>query len=73
MIHALKTFQDNEVEREAVKEFMIECLNELAVDRVMKREDTASLADTKEVVEKLFIRLREVYGNNPKPVHQNSR
>ena len=73
MDHNLKTFYDNEIQREAVKEFMLECLNELAVERVMKREDTLSLADAKDVVVKTFIRLREIYGDKPKPSTPSSR
>lgn len=69
----LKTFYDNENQRESVKEFMIQCLHELAVERVMKREDTTSLADAHDVVENTFIRLREIYGEKPKPNISSSR
>lgn len=69
----LKTFYDNENQRESVKEFMIQCLHELAVERVMKREDTTSLADAQDVVENTFIRLREIYGEKPKPNISSSR
>jgi hypothetical protein len=69
----LKVFYDNDVQREAVKEFMIECLKELAVERVLNRKDVASIADAKDVVEHTFTRLREIYGNAPKPVNSNSR
>lgn len=69
----LKTFYDNENQRETVKEFMLECLNQLAIQRVMKRESTLSLADAKEVVEQSFIRLKEIYGETPKPIISSSR
>jgi hypothetical protein len=69
----LKTFYDNENQREAVREFIFECLNELAIKRVMARESTLSLADAKEVVEQSFIRLREIYGEKPKPNISSSR
>ncbi len=69
----LKTFYDNESQREAVREFMIACLEELAVKRVFSKEDVASLADAKEVVEHTFIRLKEIYGEKPKPNIPNSR
>lgn len=72
-MNPLKIFYDNEITREAVKEFQIECLNELAVKRVMNREDTASLADAKEVVEYTFTRLREIYQNEQKRNPSSSR
>lgn len=72
-MNPLKTFYDNKSQREAVKAFMLECLNEEAVERVMNRKDTASLADARDVVEKTFIKLKEVYGITPKPIHPSSR
>ncbi len=69
----LKVFHDNEVLREAVKEFMFECLKEIAVERVMKRENTVAIADAKEVIEKAFIKLEELYGEKPKPSISSSR
>lgn len=69
----LKTFHDNENQREAVKDFILDYLKELAVERVMNREDTSSLADAKEVVEQSFIKLKELYGLKPKPIIPNSR
>lgn len=70
---ALRTFYENETEREAVKEFLIECLEEVAVKRVMSRENTTSLADAKDVVEETFIKLSELFGKKPKPNVQSSR
>ncbi len=72
-MHPLKTFYENQIQREAVKEFMIQCLNELAVERVMNREDVSSLADAKDVVSLAFIRLREIYGEAPKPIKKLQR
>jgi hypothetical protein len=70
---ALKVFYDNENQREAVKEFMIQCLQELAVERVFERKDTGSIADAKDVVEHTFIRLSEIYGETPKTHKSNVR
>jgi hypothetical protein len=72
-MNPLKIFYDNEIAREAFKEFQLECLNEMAIKRVMARESTLSLADAKEVVEQSFIRLREIYGEKPKPNISSSR
>ncbi len=72
-IPALKAFYDNEIQREAVKDFIVKQLHVMAVQKVMKREDTSGLADAKDVVEQTFIRLDEIYGNKPKPSVSNSR
>lgn len=72
-LHALKVFYENEVEREAVKDFMLQCLNEMALDRVFKKESTISIADAKELVDLMFIRLKEEYGDQPAPNISSSR
>ncbi len=69
----LKSFQDHEAMREAVKDFMMGCVNELAIEKVMKRENTESIADAKEIIEKAFIKLKELYATAPKPKRPNSR
>ena len=72
-MNALKQFYDNETQREAFKAFMIECLNELAIERVMKRQDISGIADAKVLVDKTFIKLKEIYGEKPKPIIKSSR
>lgn len=69
----LKQFYDNPNQVEAVKDFLIKQLHVMAVQKVMKREDTSGIADAKEVVEQSFIRLKEIYGETPKPNISNSR
>lgn len=69
----LRTFYNNENQREAVKEFMLECLKEMAVDKSFKGESTDHIKDCKQVVENTFTRLREIYGKQPKPSISNSR
>lgn len=69
----LKVFYTNDTQREAVKEFMLQCFNEWALEKVMKHEDTKDLANAREVVLQAFIKLREVYGEEPKPRISSSR
>ena len=69
----LRPFYENENQREAVRGFLIECLKEMAVERVMKREETGDIADAKEAIEEAFIKLKELYGEAPKPSHPSSR
>lgn len=73
MNNALKNFYENEPQREAVRAFLIACLEEEAVERVMNRKDTNSLADANEVINKTFIKLKEAYGESPKPSFPSSR
>lgn len=70
---ALRRFYENETGREAVKAFQMECLNDLAVDRVMKKEDTNGIADAKEIIENMFIKLEGEYGEKPTSTHRGSR
>lgn len=72
-MNPLKLFYENEAQREAVREFMLQCLNKIAIERVMNRKDTNSLADAKDVVESLFIILKETYSDVPKPTVSSSR
>ena len=69
----LKRFYENENEREAVKAFLIECLEELAIERVMKKENTDAIADAKEVIENSFTRLKEEFEETPKTTPHSSR
>ena len=69
----LKRFYENENEREAVKAFLIECLEELAIERVMKKENTDAIADAKEIIERSFTRLKEEFEETPKATPHSSR
>lgn len=73
MNNHLKTFYDNELQREAVKEFMIECVKELAISKAFNGESTQHIADCKHVVENTFIKLKEIYGEKPKSSISSSR
>jgi hypothetical protein len=60
----LNTFQNEPHTREAVKEFMFAQLDKVALERVYERGDTQSIADAKEVIENVFIELKELYGKD---------
>ena len=69
----LKIFYDNEIQREAVLSYLKTFLKEIAIERVMERKNTDSIADANEIIDKAFIRLKEVYGEVPRPNIQSSR
>lgn len=59
--------------REAVKAFMLSQLQEMAVDAVFAKEDISGIYEAKELVEKSFSRLRELYEPKQKPVIDSPR
>jgi len=71
-MHPLKAFHDNENQREAVKDFMVECLKEMAVDKTFNGEETTGIKESRELINKTFDKLAELYGkiktiNNDNP------
>ena len=58
----LNTFQNDEYTREAVKGFFFAQLDKFAIEAVYERKDTKSIADAKDVLEKAFTELNELYG-----------
>lgn len=64
MDQLLKQFNNDEHTREAVKLFLFAVLEKIALERVYNREDTKDLADAKEIIETMFIELREKYADD---------
>lgn len=62
MPHSLKVFYENEVQREAVREFMVECLKELAAEKTFAGESVSGIQDAKALVDKMFDTLDGMYG-----------
>jgi len=69
----LKRFYLDEHMREDVKEYLISQLNETALKKLMNKEDITGFADANDIILKAFIKLREDYGDEPRPVIQSSR
>jgi hypothetical protein len=61
MNNFLYTFQNDENTREAVKQFIVEYFNKVAVDRVFEGEKVEHLKDARDVMEEAFVELRELY------------
>jgi hypothetical protein len=69
----LKQFYENENGREAVKQFMIEQLREMAVERVFDKKAIAGIYETRKLIDKMFDKLAEQYGIVEEPIISNSR
>lgn len=69
----LKGFYNNEVEREAVKLFMVECLKELAVEQTFDGQDVSGIKDAYKALIKSFDKLDGMYGKIEVIKDQNSR
>ena len=69
----LRQFYNDEHTRLAVQAFLVEVLAQEAIQRVMERKDVSHLADANDIIEKAFIKLKETFGEEPKPSHTSSR
>lgn len=68
----LRFYQDEQM-RDTLKEFMLNELSDMAVQKVFDKEDISGLPEAKELVEKLFNKLHELYEPVAEPVIQSTR
>lgn len=57
----LKIFYEQETVREAVKQFLLDTLDEQVLDRAYKQGDVVGYKEAREVVRGAFSRLNELY------------
>ena len=57
----LNEFQNDEFTRDAVKTFMLERLDKIALERVYLKQDTTAIATAREVILTSFQELSEKY------------
>lgn len=69
----LRVFYNNEVEREAVKLYMIDCLKELAVEQTFDGKEVTGIKEAYDTITKAFDKLDGMYGKIERIVDQNSR
>jgi len=67
----LNRFYNDEYTREDVKSYFLETLDMVALERVYEGEDTKGIADAKEVIEKAFVDLGDVYGKKKETLVTN--
>ena len=72
-MNPLIQFQQDEHTRDAVREFFIQQLGEMAIARVFEREDVSGIADAKETIDKAFSKLQDLYEPKKKPLIDSSR
>ena len=73
MNQQLRNFYQNEGQREAIKEFFIECLKEMAVERAFEGKGVVGIAEARELITKSFEKLNEMYGKIIETEISNSR
>lgn len=69
----LNNFHNDTHTRDAVKEFLFEYLNKVALERVFSKESTEGIADAKEIIEEAFIELKELFDIEKKVAVNSSR
>jgi hypothetical protein len=72
-MNQLSLFYNNEGEREAVRAFMIEVLERIAIERAFAGKDVKGIPEARECIEQTFDRLAEKYGKIQKTIISNSR
>lgn len=72
-MNPLLLFYNNETQREAVRNFMVETLAEMAVEKAFEGTDTKGMQEARECINKMFDKLEELYGIIEKPKEINSR
>jgi hypothetical protein len=72
-MNPLLTFYNNRPEHDAVKAFMIQFLAELAAEKAFKNEPTSGIHEAKVVIDEMFAKLEELFGEKKKPVRRNIR
>ena len=68
----LGQFYNDEHTREAVKDFLVSNLEDMAIERVFSKKDISGIADAKDVIEKAFIKLSEIYSPVEKTKVENN-
>ncbi len=69
----LFTFYNNVGERETVKNFLIDTLKLITVEKAFAGESVSGIKEANEAVEKAFDRLEEIYGKIEEKEISNSR
>lgn len=58
----LKKFWDDGTMKQAVEEYLAMHLDAMALTRVYRKEDTAGIADAKEIIDNAFAELDDLFG-----------
>lgn len=72
-MNPLNSFYNNTHEREAVRGFMLETLATIAVERAFAGEDVTGIQEAKEAIDKMFLKLEEMFKKTVEPEPTNSR
>lgn len=67
----LKEFYLDDAMKEAVATFMADALQKIALERVFNKQDVSALPDAREILNRMFIELRNLYDTEPKREVEN--
>jgi hypothetical protein len=70
-MNPLQTFYNNEPQRKAVEEFLVQVLKDLTIEKAFEGRDTAGIAEARTAIDTMFHRLSELY-EPKKPIIINS-
>ncbi len=59
--------------REAMRQFLIDQMREMAIDRVFTKQSTAGIYECRKVIDKTFDKLEEIYGKIDEAVIDDPR
>ncbi len=63
MPSSLKDFYLNEIMRNDVHAYLMDCLKVQAIEKAFNREDTSSVAEAKEIIDKAFNELEILFAS----------
>jgi len=72
-MNPLLHFYNDKTTSEAVKVFMLEQLEQMAVEAVFSKKPTDGIFEAKELVDKMFATLKELYEPRQKAVIESPR
>jgi len=73
MAKSLRDFYQDTETKDNVRNYLIDYLEEEAIKKVFGREDVSAVADAKEIIDKAFFHLEELFDKEPKknePINQ---
>ncbi|MBP6045259.1 hypothetical protein KA525_03875 [Candidatus Woesebacteria bacterium] len=69
----LGNFYRDSATRETLREFMLQTLGDIAIEKTFNGQDVSGIKEAKELVDRIFDKLEDAYGKIEKPIISNSR
>jgi proline dehydrogenase len=69
----LGNFYRDSATRETLREFMLQTLGDIAIEKTFNGQNVGGIKEAKELVDRIFDKLEDAYGKIEKPIISNSR